>query len=123
MAGQGWPPVPAVGVALAAAAITGLVMAIVLAGGTMTEERRDEDVPWSRRAPVGAAAEGPTARDIEACNQYAEALALLGGAAGVRRAAVKAAGAVPRGLDERRAAAAGYVDAYRACMKGRGYGA
>ena len=84
---------------------------------------------------AGAVAQSPSPADVEACNQYAKAQAgdkaievVKEGAVGRRAGTgavnggmVSAAAGTLYGIDERKKNDARYVEAYRACMKGRGF--
>lgn len=89
-------------------------------------------------APATIVAQSPSPADVEACNQYAKAQAgdkaievvKEGAAAGAGRGPgqgaanggmVTAAAGTLHGLNERKKNDARYVEAYRACMKGRGF--
>ena len=89
-------------------------------------------------APARAASHSPSPTDVEACNQYANAQAgdkaivvVKEGAAGeagrgagkgaVNGGMVSAAAGTLHGINERKRNDARYVEAYRACMKGRGF--
>lgn len=86
-------------------------------------------------ATPGVVAQSPSPADVEACNQYAKAQAgdkaievVKEGAAGRRAGTgavnggmVSAAAGTLHGIDERKKNDARYVEAYRACMKGRGF--
>lgn len=88
--------------------------------------------------PVKAVDQFPAAADVEACNQYAKAQAgdkaievvKEGSAAEAGRGAgkgavtggmVSAAAGTLYGISEKKRNDARYVEAYRACMKGRGF--
>ena len=89
-------------------------------------------------APAKVVAQSPSPADVEACNQYAKAQAgdkaievvKEGAAAEAGRGAgrgvansgmVTAAAGTLQGINERKKNDARYVEAYRACMKGRGF--
>jgi len=75
-------------------------------------------------------AQSPAPADVEACNQYAKAQAgdkaievvkEGAGKGAVNGGMVSAAAGTLHGIDERKKNDARYVEAYRACMKGRGF--
>ena len=88
-------------------------------------------------APAQMVAQSPSPADVEACNQYAKAQAgdktievVKEGAAaeagrgpgkGVVNGGMVAAAGTLKGINERKKNDARYVEAYRACMKGRGF--
>lgn len=95
-------------------------------------------VPAPAVAPPRLVTQSPARDDVEACNQYAKAQAgdkaievvKEGTAADAGRAAgkgavnggmVSAAAGTLHGIDDREKNDARYVEAYRACMKGRGF--
>jgi hypothetical protein len=91
-----------------------------------------------KMAPAQMVAQSPSPADVEACNQYAKAQAgdktievVKEGAAAeagrgpgkgvVNGGMVSAATGTLHGINERKKNDARYVEAYRACMKGRGF--
>ena len=81
-------------------------------------------------SPPKVVAQSPAPADVEACNQYAKAQAgdkaievvkEGAGKGAVNGGIVSAAAGTLYGIDERKRNDTRYVEAYRACMKGRGF--
>jgi hypothetical protein len=129
-----WHPwkMTAIGTALVAAAA--VVMGLLMTDwGPRTELEATPAV-----ASAKADAQSPAPADVEACNQYAKAQAgdkaievVKEGAAAEARTGpgkgaaiggmVTTAAGTLQGINERKKNDARYVEAYRACMKGRGF--
>jgi len=127
MADERWNPwkLTAIGMALvvSAALVTGLVMA-----GWGPKETA-APVVSATRGPVRHVAATPSGADVEACNKQAKAQdggAIARGGVGAGKGAaiggvVGATAGTLYGLNENKQNDARYVEAYRACMRGRGY--
>ena len=115
-----------------------VVAAAVIMGLLMTDwGPRTELEATPAVASAKADAQSPAPADVEACNQYAKAQAgdktmevVKEGAAeagwgpgrgGDIGGMVVAAAGTLHGINERKKSDARYVEAYRACMKGRGF--
>ena len=138
-----WNPwkMTAIGMALiaAAAVIMGLLMADWGPRAELEALLSPAVTPAApAAAPAGAVAQSPSPADVEACNQYAKAQAgdkaievvKAGTAAEVGKGPgkgaalggmVTATAGTLQGINERKKNDARYVEAYRACMKGRGF--
>jgi hypothetical protein len=110
---------------------TALIIATTLATGVVVakwngkeSKRTDTAVSGTSVRPVAAM---PPASDIEACNEYAKAVAeaTLGGAEGAGKGAVSssigATAGTLYGLNNSNRREASAVRAYRACMRERGH--
>lgn len=108
------------GIAMALIVVTALVTGLVVASWTGEPSEADERRAAPPRPAAREAARTPAPADVQACNVYARAAARGGSLEAVAEAAGVAAGTL-YGVDEPRARDARYVQAYRACMKGRGF--
>jgi hypothetical protein len=116
MSGE-WTSWTLTAIAMALVVVTALVTGLVVASWTGEPSEADE----RRSGPAARdAARTPTPADVQACNVYARAVARGGSLEAIAEATGVAVGTV-YGVDEPRARDARYVQAYRACMKGRGF--
>jgi hypothetical protein len=122
----------AIGMALVV--VTALIAGLLVAGGGLRAGLEALFSPVVPTPPAASShrvvAQSPAPADVEACNQYAKAQAgdkaievvkEGAGKGAVNGGMVSAAAGTLYGIDERKKNDARYVEAYRACMKGRGF--
>lgn len=107
------------GVAVATALVTALALGVLGSGGSSTPDA------GHAAGVVIARGSAPSARDVDACRDYARTFA-PDAAAGAKNADATRGGAkavaTRPSASESTSIEARYAQAYRACMKGRGFG-
>ena len=133
MAEDTWNPWKMTLVGMLLVVAIGVVTGLVVAGWAPREERRASGPMALTARGEHAAFQTPSAQDTDACNQFAKAQAgekaievVKDGGQGASKGAaigdmVGAAAGTLYGMNETKRNDARYVEAYRACMKGRGF--
>jgi hypothetical protein len=131
---ESWNPWKMTAIGMALVIVTALITGLVVAGWNSAD--RSASAPRAGSSGARQVAATPTAADVEACNRYAHSQvgdkttevvkdALIGGknagkGAGVGGLVGATAGTL-YGLNEAKSHDGRYVEAYRACMRGRGF--